>query len=252
MSMITPPTTGGGHPEPEVRRGVGRPSMPTERIVAAALQLVDDGGAQALSMRTLAQRLACSTATLYRHFSNQSALIVAVIDLVMAEIDLDPQDLVAATWRPTCRRLALATFDALSRHRNVASLLAEHPPIGPHAMALREHWIAVLLYNGFPPPLAAHTAVLLARYVLGMATQLVAPNATTAQLGAAFRAADPAKFPVTATHHAPVPLEKTFDFGLELILDGISDLRDNDSGSTPRPPGPESSVATFPGSEPGP
>jgi len=177
-------------------------------------------------MRTLAERLGCSTATLYQHFSNRSALIIDVIDLVMAEVDAE--DLSGATWQQACRRLANATFDALNRHHNVAALLAEHPPIGPNAMLLREHWLAVLLHHGFPPPLAADTAVFLARYTLGFATQLVAPSATVIQLTAALRGADPAAFPATATvaGHLMKPVAYEFDFGLDLILDGLTQRRD--------------------------
>lgn len=207
---------------------MGRPPIPTGRIIDAALQIVDDDGAEALSMRTLAQRLGSSTATLYRHFPSRAALIVDVIDRVLGEIDLDTADLETATWRPACRRLAHATFDALKRHRNVAPLLAEHPPIGPNAMALREHWFGVMLHHGFPPPTAAHSTVMLARYVLGFATQLVAPPATTAQIFAALRGADMASFPATAAlaHLLPVELEDSFALGLDLILDGLSPLRD--------------------------
>ena len=148
-------------------------------------------------MRTLAQHLGCSTATLYRHFPNRSALIIEVIDLVMGEVDLDAVDL-STSWQESCRRFSQATFDALSRHRNVAPLLAEHPPIGPHAMALRERRLEILLHHGFPPSLAADCVVMLARYALGFASQLVAPRATEAQISAALHSADPAIFPATA------------------------------------------------------
>ncbi len=209
------------------RRGVGRPPIPAGRIIDSALTIVDDEGAAALSMRTLAQRLNSSTATLYRHFPNRSALIIDVIDRVLGEVDLDPVDM-DSSWRQACHRLAHATFGALSRHRNVAPLLAEHPPIGPNAMALREHWFSVMLRHGFPSKPAAHGTVMLARYVLGFATQLVAPPATTAQIFAALRGADVASFPATATvaHLLPVQLEDSFDLGLEMILDGLSQLRE--------------------------
>lgn len=205
---------------------MGRPPIPTGRIIAAALQLVDDEGAEALSMRTLAQRLNSSTATLYRHFPNRAALIIDVIDRVLGEVDLDPADM-DTTWRQACRRLAQATFDALSRHRNVAPLLADHPPIGPNAMALREHWFAVMLHHGFPSPQAAYSVVMIARFALGFATQLVAPPATTAQIFAALRGADVASFPATAAvaHLLPVPLENSFALGMEMVIDGLGQLR---------------------------
>jgi hypothetical protein len=39
--------------------------VPLERIVATAARIVDEDGSDALSMRTLAQRLGSGTATLY-------------------------------------------------------------------------------------------------------------------------------------------------------------------------------------------
>ncbi len=224
---MTETHTGDSQRDTGDRRGVGRPPIPAGRIIETALTIVDDEGAAALSMRTLAERLGSSTATLYRHFPNRSALIIDVIDRVLGEVDLDPVDM-DTSWRQACHRLAHATFGALSRHRNVAPLLAEHPPIGPNAMALREHWFSVMLRHGFPPQPAAHSTVMLARYALGFATQLVAPPATTAQILAALRGADASSFPATATvaHLLPVRLEDSFALGLETILDGLSQLRE--------------------------
>lgn len=223
---VTAPHSGESHRDADDRPAVGRPSIPAGRIITAALAIVDDEGSSGLSMRTLAQRLNSSTATLYRHFPNRAALVIDVIDLVLGEVDLDPADL-DTDWRQACHRLAHATFGALSHHRNVAPLLAEHPPIGPNAMALREHWFSVMLHHGFPPQPAAHGTVMLARYALGFATQLVAPPATTAQIFAALRGADASSFPATASvaHLLPVPLEGSFGLGLEMILDGLSQLR---------------------------
>lgn len=221
-----------GEPEPAARPKRGRPATSSrDRIIATALQVVDEGGVQALSMRSLADHLGCSTATLYRNFPNRAVLIIDVIDLVMAEVALEPEDL-SATWTQACRRLAHATFDALSRHHNVASLLAENPPIGPYAMALREHWVGVLLHHGFPPVLAADCTVLLARYTLGFATQLVAPRITDAQIVAELRGADPADFPAIAkawANRKPRGLTDEFTFGLDRILDGLTLLQERES-----------------------
>ncbi len=71
------------------QRSRGRPALPVERIVTAALQIVDDEGADALSMRTLAQRLNSGTATLYRHFTSRADLVAAVVDKMFGAIELD-------------------------------------------------------------------------------------------------------------------------------------------------------------------
>ena len=61
------------------RRSPGRPPIETERIVEAALQIVDEGDAAALSMRTVATRLNSSTSTIYRHFPSKESLLVELL-----------------------------------------------------------------------------------------------------------------------------------------------------------------------------
>lgn len=206
--------------------------MPLDRIVAAALRIADEEGAEALSMRTLAQRLGSGTATLYRHFDNRSALVAHVVDRVFGEVELDAGELLAMGWQRACRTVSHAMFDALGRHRNVASLLVEEVPLGPNAMALRERCLAVLLASGFPPDLAARSYAALAGHVLGSAMQLNghggAGRDADAQVSAAFHASDPSLFPATVAvaDSLPVPVRDEFAFGLDLILSGLGQLRE--------------------------
>ena len=210
----------------EKRRSPGRPPIPLDRIVTTALQIVDDDGADALSMRTLAQRLDSGTATLYRHFAGRADLVVHVVDMIFGSIEIDAAELCAMTWQDACKTAVYSMFDVLRSHPNIAPLLAEGVPIGPRALAAREALIAMLLANGFPPPLAARSYATLARYVLGFAIQLTGANGDLDDAGPAqvFRDLDPRMFPATVTVavHIPVPLDDEFAFGLELILDGLT------------------------------
>lgn len=213
------------------RRSRGRPALPVDRILAAAVELVDEQGPEALSMRSLAQRLESGTATLYRHFSNRSQLVSLVIDHILGEVDLDAEELAALPWQEACILFAQHMFDALSRHGNVAPLLIEYTPMGPNALANRERCLAVLLDNGFPPAVAAHSYATLARYVLGFAIQLSGTAADDgdrdAELSAAFHRLDPSRFPATVAvaDDLPVPLADEFAFGLRLIVAGLERLR---------------------------
>jgi TetR/AcrR family tetracycline transcriptional repressor len=214
-------------------RGPGRPPVPLERIVATALQIVDDEGADALSMRTLAQRLGSGTATLYRHFDNRAALVAHVVDRMFGAVELKGDELLAMGWQQALRTVAHTMFEALARHRNAARLMVEEIPLGPNAMALREHCVAALLDSGFPPRLAAHAFATLSRYVLGFAIQVNGHGGggqlDDAQLSAVFQSVDPALFPATVTvaESMPVPIEDEFSFGLELLLSGLAHLRDD-------------------------
>ena len=207
-------------------RSRGRPALPLDRIVTTALQLVDDEGADALSMRTLAQRLNSGTATLYRHFSSRADLVASVVDKVFGAIELDVATLNGMAWQDACKAAAQSIFDVLSRHRNATLLLADDVPIGPNALAARERMIALLLENGFPPALAAQSYATLARYILGFAMQLNNSHAGLgdAKLAQIFHNLDPGQFPATlaVADSLPVPLEDEFAFGLDLIVEGLT------------------------------
>jgi len=223
------------------RRSPGRPAVPVDKIVATALQIIDEEGADALSMRTLAQRLDSGTATLYRHFTNRGEVIAHVVDLVFGAVEFDAERLAAMSWQRAIKAAAQAMFDALRRHGNVAPLLVEELPIGPNAMAQRERFIALLLNNGFPPRLAARSYATLARYVLGFVIQVTghttAADLDDARLSAQFHGLDPNLFPATVTvaDHLPVPLEDEFAFGLELIIDGLAQQLDRERRTTKSP-----------------
>lgn len=208
------------------RRSPGRPPIAVDRIISTALQIVDDDGADALSMRTLAQRLDSGTATLYRHFTDRADLVAHVVDRVFGSVELDIARLSTMTWQEACKAAVHSMFDALRRHQNVAPLLAEDVPIGPNALAARERMIAFLLASGFPPPLAARSYATLARYVLGFAIQRTGARSDPddASLAQVFHDLDPLMFPATVAvaEHIPVPLDDEFAFGLELIVDGLT------------------------------
>ena len=213
----------------EQHRSRGRPALPVDRIVTAAVDILDEQGAEALSMRSLAQRLGSGTATLYRHFSNRSELVATVIDHIIGEADLDAEAIAALPWQQACMLFAQHMFDALSRHGNVAALMTESIPMGPHALALRELCLAVLLRNGFAPAVAAHAYATVARYVLGFAIQQsgAAETQRDAELADAFHQLDRSRFPATVAvaDDLPVPLAEEFAFGLQLIVAGLERLQ---------------------------
>ncbi|WP_211268576.1 TetR/AcrR family transcriptional regulator [Actinoplanes subtropicus] len=191
-----------------------------------ALLILDEHGADALSMRTLAQRLDSSTATLYRHFAGRPDLIAQVIDRMFGKIDVDPGELGTVGWSQACRQVAHQMFDVLRRHGNVAHLLVEQVPVGPNAMVLRERLVAILLDGGFPPPLAARSYATVARFVLAFALQPGDPGALEGDRAASvsLHTVDPARFPATTAvaDWMPVPVEEEFAFGLDLLLRGLA------------------------------
>lgn len=209
------------------RRSRGRPPVPKERIVEAALKIVDEEGAEALSLRVLAQRLDSSTATLYRHFANRAELINHVIDHTFGGVPVQAAELRSLGWEDACRTMATWMFENLRSHPNVAPLLLAQAPTGPNAMTIRELALQMLLDAGFSPPDAIRCYATLARFVLGFAIQLNGEEAEDSALAEAFRDSGAESFPATAAvaDFAPVPLEEEFSFGLDLLLTGLAQLQ---------------------------
>ncbi|WP_433760344.1 TetR/AcrR family transcriptional regulator [Nocardia sp. CA-135398] len=218
--------------ETPARRSPGRPRVPFDRIVTTALRIIDEEGADALSMRALAQRLETGTAVLYRAVANRAELIAHVVDWVLGEIEID-DDAPDGDWQRACVTAAEAIFSVLHRHRGIAPLLIEQVPVGPNSLALRERVLAMLLANGFPPKSAALVYATIARYAIGFAAQLqghdTEANVNPAPLTALYRQLDPARFPATIAVADCLPtqtLESEFRFGLQLLVAGLVPLHD--------------------------
>ena len=208
-----------------MRRPGSRQPLDREFILTAALDIIDTHGAEGLTMRALATHLESGTTTLYRHFANRAALIAAVIDRVLGEIEFAAP---RGTWQQVCKFLAQKLFDTLAEHPNLAPLIVEQPPTGQGRLAGREQFLAVLLRDGFTPDTAGRLYATLSHYVLGFAVQLRAHAEVTSILDIAD--ADPIRLPATAAAAAsgalPMTLAEEFTYGLNLIL-GIDRLDDH-------------------------
>ena len=202
--------------------------------MSVALEIVDEVGTDAFSMRLLADRLGSGTATLYRHLASKDELMLYVVDRILGEvgIDVDADALSKTTWQHATARGAGAFYEVLKNHPNALPLLVSQVPVGPNALINRERSMAVLLARGFPLELAARGYTAVAHYVVGFALQQHAPGAPqpqdAARLRELYRALDVETYPATvatADELTGVPLDEEFRFGLQLILDGIERAR---------------------------
>jgi AcrR family transcriptional regulator len=222
-----------GRPADRVQRR-GRPPQSLERIVDVALEVLDEVGPDAFSMRLLADRLGSGTATLYRHLASREELMVYVVDRILGEVDVETNvdDLSGAEWQDATARGASAFYEVLKGHPNALLLLVSQVPVGPNALGIRERSVAVLLDSGFPLELAARAYTAVAHYVVGFVLQQHAPGVPqgkdAARLRDFYRALDANTYPATvalADELTSVPLGEEFRFGLQLVLDGIERAR---------------------------
>jgi AcrR family transcriptional regulator len=94
-------------------------TLSRERIVDVALQLAEREGPEALSMRRIAAELGTGAMSLYNHVPDKAALLAAVAERVLAEVEL-PAD---ASWRETTRVWATSLRAALLAHRAVVMIV---------------------------------------------------------------------------------------------------------------------------------
>jgi TetR/AcrR family tetracycline transcriptional repressor len=202
--------------------------MSFDRVIATALELIDEVGPDDFSMRLLAKRLGSSTATLYRHFNGKDEILVHVLDHVFGEI---PRYLAGispgSTWQAKLTGSAEAMFRTLTQHPRVVALLDDQIPLGPNALAGRETALGILLASGFPPEAAARAYTVVGHYIIGFASQLGAHGASgqsrKQEIREFYRSLDPARFSATlaSAPYLPSSLIEEFRFGLQLIVTGL-------------------------------
>lgn len=214
------------------KRSPGRPKIPPDRIVEAAKEIIDAHGIDALSMRAIAEHLDSGTATLYRHFSSRTKLIGYVVDRILSEASLDLDDDEPRDWQSIVAFSARSMYALLNRYKGIAALLAESIPVGPNSMERRERLIGLLLANGFSAEVASRAYATIARFVLGFAIQHSDQGDSVANASQPTslyrRGVDSEKYPAlhAVARHLPIGLEDEFEFGLQLILSGLSLLKE--------------------------
>ena len=140
-----------------------RKPLSRERILAAALELVDEHGIDALSMRKLAQSLGYEAMSLYNHVANKDDLLDGILDLVLAE--MEPPD--AEGGLPAIRTTALSAHEALKRHPWAATMLMSPGRLRPARIAYMEALLACLRGAGLSADTTYHAYHVLDAHIIG-------------------------------------------------------------------------------------
>jgi len=201
-------------------------------VLQAAMDLADEGGLEALTMQNIAQRLGAEAMSLYRHVRNKTEILDGLVDLVFGEIELPPS---GTDWRAAMRQRAVSARQVLSRHPWAIGLLESASRPGPANLRHHDAVLGLLREAGFSGLMATHAYNLLDSYIYGFALQErtlpVATPETLAEFGEAFIGQLPGdEYP----HLKAVGTElialgfnyaDEFEFGLDLILDGLAQIR---------------------------
>lgn len=243
--------TGGGDPartmallwgsaEPTRTRGP-RPGLTVRGIAAAAIELADAHGLDALSMRRVAERLGVGTMSLYTYVPGKAELVDVMLDAVHLENAGDP---LGTTWRERVESIARERWALAQGHPWKLNLASTRPPLGPGILATYERELRALEGLGLDDVEMDSVVTLISDYVAGAARSAVDAFDVQRSSGvddATWWAAtqpwlakvlDPQRFPLatrvgttTGEHYQAISdPDHAFEFGRERVLTGIEAL----------------------------
>ena len=144
------------------------------KVIAAAVEVIDTGGVNALTMRSLSNRLGVEAMALYRYVRSRDDLLDAVANHLIDDLGDDPDFGVAApTWQVYLIRLAHAVRRTVLGHPRVFPLIATRPTaapwIRPPLRTLRsvESFLRTLLHHHFSDTAAVATYRSFNSFLLG-------------------------------------------------------------------------------------
>ena len=217
------------------RTGRRTEALSKERIVEAAIEILDTEGESALTLRALTARLATGSGAIYWHVTSMNDLLAAatgdVIAFVMTEVaaGTEPREAILA--------IAVGVFDAIDAHPWAGAQLSREP-WQPAMLQIFESFGRQFQALGVPGPAQFDCASALLNYVLGLAGQYAAAarlipretdrSAFLTTLAARWTQLDPAEYPFVHQVATQLPghdEREQFLAGINLILAGITTLR---------------------------
>ena len=197
-------------------------------MLRTAVQLADRHGIEWLSMRKLADELGAGAMSLYYYVPNKLDLIDGMVDLVFGEIEPPSLEL---DWKTAMRRRAISTRDVLNRHRWAVGLMESRTTPGLASLRLHNAVLGCLREAGFSIELTIQAYSVQDAYIYGFALQeKTLPVDTPGELAEAaesmrrqFSADEYPHIAETITEHVTKDYDfgDEFEFGLDLILDGL-------------------------------
>ena len=203
-------------------------------MLDAAIGLADARGIDALTMRGLAQELGVEAMTLYYYVRNKDEILTGIVDRVVSEFELPSS---RDEWKAAIRATAISAYHVLIRHPWAAALILSGPGLSQARLRYMNAILGTLRGAGFSAEMTDHAYHALDSHIMGFTLWVVGMNLGTdeelAALAADFvdeiRTADMPHLVEHVEQHMkpPDPDDKPeFEFGLDLILDGLERMRD--------------------------
>ncbi|MFJ6855234.1 TetR/AcrR family transcriptional regulator C-terminal domain-containing protein [Streptomyces sp. NPDC091271] len=187
-----------------------------DAVVRAGLELLDEKGADGLSIRGIADQLGVRMNTVLWHAKTKARLLELMADAILAEV---PVEGLPGPWEPRVRELFHRYRRALLAHRDGARIVAGTYAAEPATLRFAELTVEALLAGGLREREAVWTAWTLVYFTLGLAQEEQAlPDAR----GPAFaRRLDAGEYPSlsrAAEHFEDASFDARFDYGISRIL----------------------------------
>jgi AcrR family transcriptional regulator len=222
------------------RAGAGtgpQAGLSRERVLRAGVAIADERGLAALTMRSLAESLGVEAMSLYHHVANKEAVLDGLVEVVMAEIEeavagLDapaPED----DWKTAMRRRVLASREVLLRHPWAPRVLETRTGTSLPVARYFDGVLALMRRGGFSYELGHRALHALGSRALGFSQELFEPDGVEVPEDAVAAMSEHVPHLVAmiadASHGGAVlgwcDYQAEFEFGLDLILDGLERLR---------------------------
>ncbi|MEU2034492.1 TetR/AcrR family transcriptional regulator [Nocardia amamiensis] len=202
---------------------MGRPRQPLlsrERIVSAALTVVDENGLDAVSFRRIAADLGVRGPSLYNHVATKDDLLDAMVDTVLGEVDLS-MFTGGPDWRRALEVWARSYRAALARHPRLVPALNQGMGRRPNALRQADAVFGGLVAAGWPRRAATEVGALLRFFVTG--STLGSFAAGFPDDAAVYRGA----YPHLGEAHLLAGRQRqidnaAFETGLRALLDGLT------------------------------
>jgi AcrR family transcriptional regulator len=212
-----------------------REPLTKERILRAAVALADEGGAESLSMRRLAQELGVVPMALYKHVASKDEMLDGMVDVVVGEI---APPLAGADWKTAMRERILSARRALLRHPWASRVIETRTDPTPMLIGYMDSMIGILRGGGFSIDLTHHAMHAMGSRALGFSQELFddSPEDPPQIQAIAMQQMDE-QFPNISEMVAAISHDEgsvvglgcddqfEFEFALDLMLDGLDRLR---------------------------
>jgi AcrR family transcriptional regulator len=208
-------------------------ALSKERIVEAAIGILDTEGEAALTFRTLAARLATGSGAIYWHIADKQALLAAATDHIIAGVMAEVAERTAP--QDAIRTVALGVFDAIDAHPWIGAMLSGDP--WQHAvLRILESIGGKVQALGVPRDALFNAVTALMNCILGIAAQHAAAErlprdterlAHLTAIATGWAQLDPAEYPFVRQLAGQLPGHddrEQFLAGIDLVLTGIEGL----------------------------